>query len=278
MAATYRALCAHGYADLTMQEIANEAGVSKAALHYHYDTKRALILSFLDMLSSDFEARLDDALGGVDAPADEGDDATGDADPTGDADATGDADPTGDTDATGDDDRDPGPPALDADEDLGRRLFAVVDVVMESPAEDRAFRTAMLELEAQAPYSDDIRERLTSFDAAVRDRLRRVLVAGSEAGVFEFDRDPAAEAAFLATIVHGAGARNVAFGASLVWARESLRSYLRDELLVDPDAHDLADVLVADPTGTGVAGGDDGAGDDATGRPVVDEPREVSVE
>lgn len=264
MAATYRALCAHGYADLTMQEIANEAGVSKAALHYHYDTKRALILSFLDMLSSDFEARLDDALGGVDAPA-----------------AGEDEGKTGDADASGDDDGDPGPPALDADEDLGRRLFAVVDVVMESPAEDRAFRTAMLELEAQAPYSDDIRERLTSFDAAVRDRLRRVLVAGSEAGVFEFDRDPAAEAAFLATIVHGAGARNVAFGASLVWARESLRSYLRDELLVDPDAHDLADVLVADPTGTGVAGGDAGAadaGDDATGRPVVDEPREVSVE
>ena len=38
--ATYRALCAHGYANLTMRDIADETDLSKAALHYHYDTKR----------------------------------------------------------------------------------------------------------------------------------------------------------------------------------------------------------------------------------------------
>jgi AcrR family transcriptional regulator len=50
MCATYRALCRHGYADLTMQDIADEWSKSKAALHYHYDTKRGLLLAFLEHL------------------------------------------------------------------------------------------------------------------------------------------------------------------------------------------------------------------------------------
>lgn len=58
MAATYRALCEHGYADLTMQRIADESGKSKAALHYHYDTKEELLRAFLDHLVSRFEGRL----------------------------------------------------------------------------------------------------------------------------------------------------------------------------------------------------------------------------
>ncbi len=55
MKATYRALCEHGYADLTMQRIADESSRSKAALHYHYDTKEALLRSFLDYLLERFE-------------------------------------------------------------------------------------------------------------------------------------------------------------------------------------------------------------------------------
>ncbi|MEF8856034.1 MAG: TetR/AcrR family transcriptional regulator [Haloplanus sp.] len=56
MCATYRALCRHGYANLTMQDIADEWSKSKAALHYHYDTKHGLLLAFLDHL---FEAYTD---------------------------------------------------------------------------------------------------------------------------------------------------------------------------------------------------------------------------
>jgi AcrR family transcriptional regulator len=48
--ATYAALCKHGYADLTMQTIADESDVSKSALHYHFDTKDELLLAFLDRL------------------------------------------------------------------------------------------------------------------------------------------------------------------------------------------------------------------------------------
>jgi len=50
MTATYRALCKHGYANLTMQDIADEFDKSKSLLHYHYDTKEELLLAFLDRM------------------------------------------------------------------------------------------------------------------------------------------------------------------------------------------------------------------------------------
>jgi AcrR family transcriptional regulator len=56
--ATYRALCKHGYANLTMQDIADESTKSKAALHYHYDTKQDLLLAFLSFLYERFEERV----------------------------------------------------------------------------------------------------------------------------------------------------------------------------------------------------------------------------
>jgi AcrR family transcriptional regulator len=52
--ATYRALCKHGYADLTMQDIADESDKSKASLHYHFNTKEELMLAFLDHLYESF--------------------------------------------------------------------------------------------------------------------------------------------------------------------------------------------------------------------------------
>ncbi|GGN99821.1 TetR/AcrR family transcriptional regulator [Haloarcula pellucida] len=65
MGATYRALCAHGYADLTMQDIADESEKSKAALHYHYDSKHDLLCAFLDYLYDGFVERTSD-VGGED--------------------------------------------------------------------------------------------------------------------------------------------------------------------------------------------------------------------
>jgi len=50
MEATYRALCAHGYANLTMQGIADEFEKSKSLIHYHYDTKEELFVAFLEYL------------------------------------------------------------------------------------------------------------------------------------------------------------------------------------------------------------------------------------
>jgi len=54
MQATYRALREHGYADLTIQRIADEYGKSTAAIHYYYDTKDDLLAAFLDYLLERF--------------------------------------------------------------------------------------------------------------------------------------------------------------------------------------------------------------------------------
>ncbi|PGF13978.1 TetR family transcriptional regulator [Natrinema sp. CBA1119] len=55
MRATYRALREHGYADLTIQRIADEYGKSTAAIHYHYDTKEDLLAAFLDYILEQFK-------------------------------------------------------------------------------------------------------------------------------------------------------------------------------------------------------------------------------
>jgi len=56
--ATYRALCQHGYADLTLQDIADETDRSKAAIHYYYDSKENLFIEFLDFLYERYTAQL----------------------------------------------------------------------------------------------------------------------------------------------------------------------------------------------------------------------------
>ena len=61
--ATYRALCKHGYADVTMENIAAETEKSKSALHYHYDSKHDLLLTFLDELLDSYNERLDSIEG-----------------------------------------------------------------------------------------------------------------------------------------------------------------------------------------------------------------------
>ncbi|QLD85790.1 TetR family transcriptional regulator [Natronomonas halophila] len=58
MEATYRALCEHGYASLTMQDIADECDCSKSLLHYHFDTKEDLLVALLAYLLERFEERV----------------------------------------------------------------------------------------------------------------------------------------------------------------------------------------------------------------------------
>jgi len=54
MRATYRVLQEHGYANLTIERIADEYGKSTAAVHYHYDTKDDLLVAFLDFILEQF--------------------------------------------------------------------------------------------------------------------------------------------------------------------------------------------------------------------------------
>ena len=59
MDGVYRALRTHGYADLTMQDIADECSKSKSLLHYHYDTKADLLVAFLEHIITDSEERIE---------------------------------------------------------------------------------------------------------------------------------------------------------------------------------------------------------------------------
>jgi AcrR family transcriptional regulator len=63
MDATYRALCKHGYAELTMQDIAEESTKSKGTLHYHFEGKQDLLESFLEYLLNEFEERTETVPG-----------------------------------------------------------------------------------------------------------------------------------------------------------------------------------------------------------------------
>lgn len=55
MEATYAALCKHGYADLSIQKIADESDKGKSLIYYHYDDKEDLMLAFLDYMSQKIE-------------------------------------------------------------------------------------------------------------------------------------------------------------------------------------------------------------------------------
>ena len=59
MWATYRTLADHGFAGLTTQRVADEAGCSQSLVHYHYDTKEGLVLAFLEWIREGESAFLD---------------------------------------------------------------------------------------------------------------------------------------------------------------------------------------------------------------------------
>ena len=66
MEATYRALCEHGYADLTIQAIADEFPKSKSLLYYHYDTKDEILIAFLEYMLDEFT--IEDTIDTADDP------------------------------------------------------------------------------------------------------------------------------------------------------------------------------------------------------------------
>jgi len=177
--ATYQALCDHGYADLTLQDIAAEADVSKASIHYHYGSKENLFTEFLGYLYSRYTAHLE-------------------------------------------------PDA----ETPRRRLFELLETVLaDETTPDRPFRTAMLEVKAQAPYDDAIRDRLAEFDEYLYEQFRETIAAGIDEGTVDDRVDPEVAAQFLTTAVTGARTRQVSVDRSPDCLRESIERYVRSHLL-----------------------------------------------
>lgn len=58
MEATYDALLKHGYRNLTVQSIADEFDHSRGTVHYHFESKQALLVAFLEFLIDRFERHL----------------------------------------------------------------------------------------------------------------------------------------------------------------------------------------------------------------------------
>jgi AcrR family transcriptional regulator len=235
MGATYRALCEHGYADLTMQDIADESDKSKASLHYHYDTKEELLLAFLDHLYDAFtddvgETDGDDAVDRLVTFVDE---LLCPAEQTDESRSESGRDGTSDQ-GTGSD----GP--------------------NDGADEFEEFQTALLEIKAQGPYVEAYREQLERVDAFVRGRVREIVADGIDEGTIHSDVDPDDTAAFVATLVDGVNTRRVALGETDGSVRDTFLAYVRENL-VAPDA-DVAVDLVGD---TGCETGGDTA--DAAG-------------
>jgi AcrR family transcriptional regulator len=175
--ATHRALCEYGYAGLTTERIAAEAGTSKAALHYHYDTKEALLRSYLEFLLDGFEARL----------------------------ACGTADPD-------------------------ERLGTFVDAVFGTERDGRRdFAVALLELKAQAPYTDPYRERFRALDARMRETVAGAVRDGVASGRYPAV-DPEYVARFVVTLINGGTVREVALGERPDEARRLVVEFLDTRL------------------------------------------------
>ena len=59
MHATYRALCAHGYADLTIAHIGEEFEKSVSLVYHHYEGKDELLVDFLGYMLERFETEVE---------------------------------------------------------------------------------------------------------------------------------------------------------------------------------------------------------------------------
>lgn len=68
MWAAYRALVAHGYADLTMRDIADEFEKSRSVIHYHFDTKQELLGSLFEFLVDRYQRAMLKAAPAADDP------------------------------------------------------------------------------------------------------------------------------------------------------------------------------------------------------------------
>lgn len=73
-AATYRALCEHGYAELTLETIGEEFDKSTSLIYHHYDSKDELLLACLSSMIDQLEASVaydpEDPSGSIDALCD----------------------------------------------------------------------------------------------------------------------------------------------------------------------------------------------------------------
>ncbi|QZA89146.1 TetR/AcrR family transcriptional regulator [Salinarchaeum sp. IM2453] len=149
LAATYRALCEHGYADLSLQTIGDEFGKSTSLIYYHYDSKDELVLDTLDAMLDQLEETLSDHP-----------------------------------------------------DDPEAALEVYLDMIEPGKTEEPTLERAIVELRGQAPNSEQYQKRFNRADAVIDQRLKQVVQAGIEQGVF-VDQDPEETGRVLYTLLTG---------------------------------------------------------------------------
>ncbi|KOX96151.1 TetR family transcriptional regulator [Halorubrum sp. ASP121] len=153
LGAAFRALCEHGYANVTIQRIGDEFDKSPSLVYHHYDGKDDLLLDLLGFLLDQFEASVAD--GSLAEPADDAAAAAADEVP------------------------EMPPEAFDrsAREQLDDYLTAVVDPAsLDDPyAPDERFVTVMTELRAQAASDEAYRDHFDRSDRVFGEYLERLV-------------------------------------------------------------------------------------------------------
>lgn len=107
------------------------------------------------------------------------------------------------------------------------RLGSLLEVVLADgeASAGQEFRTAMLEVNAQAPYDEAIKSKLEHFDDLLYEHIQVIIVDGIESGDFDERIDPDLAAEFLVTTIFGAQMRRVSIGRSTDWLLETIASY-----------------------------------------------------
>ncbi|ELZ53713.1 MULTISPECIES: TetR/AcrR family transcriptional regulator [Halorubrum] len=165
LGAAFRALCEHGYANVTIKRIGDEFDKSQSLVYHHYDGKDDLLLDLLEYLLDQFEASIADGSA-TDPP--EGEEASEGDEPPESTEATA----GGPTEM-------PPEAAFDrsAREQLDGYLAAAVDPdsLDEAYAPDARFVTVMTELRSQAANDEAYREHFDRSDRVFGEYLERIV-------------------------------------------------------------------------------------------------------
>ncbi|SDF60672.1 transcriptional regulator, TetR family [Halorubrum xinjiangense] len=205
LGAAFRALCEHGYANVTIQRIGDEFDKSPSLVYHHYDGKDELLIDLLGFLLDEFEASIGD--GGVAGPRDDGAAAASDVPEVAPEEAF---------------DR-------SAREQLDGYLTAAVDPAsLDDPyAPDARFVTVMTELRSQAASDEAYRDHFDRSDRVFGEYLERLVreaavdVSGEGAEAADDERTVAA-AEVAATL------QTFATGGMFRWATTNERAWVAD--------------------------------------------------
>ncbi|WP_424014808.1 TetR/AcrR family transcriptional regulator [Halorubrum xinjiangense] len=153
LGAAFRALCEHGYANVTIQRIGDEFDKSPSLVYHHYDGKDDLLIDLLSFLLDEFEASIAD--GSVTGPSADGAAGEGDVPEMAPEEAF---------------DR-------SAREQLDGYLTAAVDPASleDAYAPDERFVTVMTELRSQAASDEAYRDHFDRSDRVFGKYLERLV-------------------------------------------------------------------------------------------------------